>query len=48
MVTLTIDGVEKQYPKGTCFEEIAKEYQPQYEDMIALVIENGKIRENAL
>ena len=45
MVTLTIDGVEKQYPKGTCFEEIAKEYQPQYEDMIALVIENGKIRE---
>ena len=45
MVTITIDGVEKQYPKGTIFEEITKEYQPKYQDMIAAVIENGKIRE---
>lgn len=45
MVKITIDGVTKEYPKGTVFEEIAKEYQPKYEDMIALVIENGKIRE---
>lgn len=45
MVTITIDGVEKQYPKGITFEEIAREYQPAYTDMIALVIENGKIRE---
>ncbi len=45
MVKVTIDGVTKEYPKGTVFEEIAREYQPKFEDMIALVIENGKIRE---
>ena len=45
MVKITIDGVTKEYPKGTVFEEIAREYQPKFEDMIALVIENGKIRE---
>lgn len=45
MVTITINNVPKQYPKGITFEEIAKEYQPEYEDMIALVVENGKIRE---
>lgn len=45
MVTITINGVSKQYPKGITFEEIAREYQPEYEDMIALVLENGKIRE---
>ena len=45
MVTITINGEKKQYPKGTLYEEIAKEYQPSYKDMIALVIENGKIRE---
>ena len=45
MVTITINGERKQYPRGTRYEEIAKEYQPSYKDMIALVIENGKIRE---
>ena len=45
MVTITIDGIAKQYPKGTIFEEIAKEYQSKYKDMIAAVIEDGKIRE---
>lgn len=45
MVTITIDGEKKQYPKGTRYEEIAKEYQHLHKDMIALVIENGKIRE---
>ncbi len=45
MVTITIEGVPQKYPRGTAFEEIAKEYQPSYKDMIALVLENGKIRE---
>lgn len=35
----------RKYPKGTTFGEIAKEYQPQYEEQIALVVRNGKIRE---
>lgn len=45
MVTITIDGVEKQYEEGTTYETIANEYQAQYGNMIALVLENGKIRE---
>lgn len=45
MITITIDGVQKEYPEGITFEEIAKEYQPKYDNMIALVLENGKIRE---
>lgn len=45
MITVTIDGVPRQYPKGISFEEIAGEYQSQYRDMIALVIKDGKIRE---
>ncbi len=45
MVTITIDGVKKEYPEGTVYEAIANEYQEQYDNMIALVLENGKIRE---
>lgn len=45
MVTITIGGIPKEYPEGITFEEIAREYQPEYKDMIALVLENGKIRE---
>lgn len=45
MVKIKIGGDLKEYPKGITFEEIAEEYQHQYKDMIALVIENGKIRE---
>lgn len=45
MVTVTIDGIAKVYPKGTTYETIAGEYQERYNGMIALVLENGKIRE---
>lgn len=45
MATITIDGIAKEYPQGIAFEEIARQYQPQFKDMIALVLENGKIRE---
>lgn len=45
MITITIDGEKKQYKKGTTFEEIANDYQEKYNNLIALVIENGKIRE---
>lgn len=45
MITVTIGGIQKKYPEGITFEEIAKEYQPEYGNMIALVVENGKIRE---
>lgn len=45
MAKITIDGVTKEYPEGLKYEEIAGEYQEQYNNMIALVLENGKIRE---
>ena len=45
MAKITIDGITKEYPQGTAYEEIARQYQPGFKDMIALVIENRKIRE---
>lgn len=45
MVTVTIQGEQKQYPIGTTYETIANEYQAQYDNMIAVVSVNGKIRE---
>ncbi len=45
MITVTIEGEKRQFPEGISFEDIANEYQPKYDHMIALVLENGKIRE---
>ncbi len=45
MIKITIEGIQREYPEGITFEEIVKEYQPKYDNMIALVLENGKIRE---
>ena len=45
MSIITILGEKKEYADGTTFEEIAKEYQGQFHNTIALVTENGKIRE---
>lgn len=45
MAIITIGGVTKEYAVGTTFEQIAQEYQEQYKNTIALVTENGKIRE---
>ncbi len=45
MAVITIGGVTKEYAIGTTFEQITQEYQEQYNNTIALVTENGKIRE---
>ncbi len=45
MAVVTINGVEKEYPIGTSYQVIAKEYQPQYENDILLVSINGKLSE---
>lgn len=45
MVTVTINGKEKQYEEGTTYETIVQEYQEEYNHEIALVSVNGKIRE---
>ncbi len=45
MVTVKIDGEEKAYQEGITLETIANEYQEKYNNLIALVISNGKIKE---
>jgi len=45
MVKITIDGIVREFKEGTTYEEIVSEYQEKYNGMIALVLENGKIRE---
>ena len=47
MVTVRIKGEEKQFPKKTTLETIAREYQSHYDAPIFIAIENGKIRELA-
>ncbi len=44
MITLTIEGKERQYPKGTTYEEIVKDYLPAYDNQNVVVAINGKIR----
>lgn len=45
MAIVTIGNEKKEFEAGITYEEIAKQYQSLYEDMIALVIVNGKIQE---
>ncbi|WP_124068082.1 nucleoside kinase [Clostridium sp. E02] len=45
MAIVTINGLEKEYPIGTTYQEIAREHQEQYENDILLVSVNGKLRE---
>lgn len=47
MVQVTIGSEKLEYEAGTTFETIAQKYQAEYGDTIALVLENGKIRELA-
>ncbi len=45
MPKIMINGTERDYDKGTTYEEIARDYQQSYDHRIAAVIFNGKIRE---
>lgn len=45
MVKITIDGEEKEYPKGIIYGEIVREYQKEKGALIILVISNGKLKE---
>lgn len=47
MVTLTIEGEEKQYRAGTSFLAVAQDYQEKYKDDIVLVVYNNRLRELA-
>lgn len=45
MIQVKVHQAVKKYPTGIYFEKIAQEYQKQYDNTIALVVSNGKIRE---
>lgn len=45
MATVTIGNEKKEFEAGTTYEEIAEQYQAAYDDMIALVLVDGKIQE---
>ena len=45
MISVTIKGETKEYPKGTRLLEIAREYQEQYENDIVLGMADNKLRE---
>lgn len=45
MAIVTIGDEKKEYGAGTTYEKIAEAYQGVYDDTIALVLVNGKIRE---
>ena len=35
--TVTVEGVKREYPEGTSYQEIARDFQDQYEHQIVLV-----------
>lgn len=45
MVKVTWNGVTKEFQEGILLEELAKAYQENYKDTIALAVVDGKIRE---
>ncbi len=44
-IRVAVNNVEKEYRKGVTFEEIAKEFQAQYDSKIVLAVANGKLNE---
>ncbi len=45
MITLTIHGEQRQYPEGTLYQEIAREYQKEYDSTIMLIRFDNILRE---
>ena len=45
MITVKVNGEERQYPQGATYEDVANDYQKEYDNLIALAARDGKIRE---
>lgn len=45
MVTLKINGKEHSYDEDTTYEKVVADYQAEYDNLITLVVENGKLKE---
>ena len=35
MITVNINGEERQYPQGATYEDVANDYQKEYDNLIA-------------
>ena len=44
-IALTINGEKREYEKGITYEAVVNEYQAEYNGLICMVTENGKIKE---
>ena len=44
MITVEINGEERQYPQGATYEDVANDYQKEYDNLIALAARDGKIK----
>ncbi|MCR5790232.1 MAG: nucleoside kinase [Lachnospiraceae bacterium] len=44
-IAVVVNNVEKEYPRGVTFEDIAKEYQKDYDARIVLAVADGKLYE---
>jgi len=44
-VTLKIDGKEYSYETGVTYEKVVSDFQKEYDDLITLVVEDGKLKE---
>ena len=45
MISIKVADVIKQYPAGVCYEEIAKDFQKEFDSRIVLAIVNSKLNE---
>ena len=45
MIPVTIDNTIREYPEGTTWSQVARDYQHLYDDDILLVQVNGKLQE---
>ena len=45
MVTLKINGKEHSYDEDATYEKVVADYQAEYDNLITLVVENGKLKE---
>ena len=41
---IRVNGEAKEYPAGTAFSVLVREYQPEYEDDIVLVMFNNRLK----
>ncbi|HAG68404.1 MAG TPA: nucleoside kinase [Lachnospiraceae bacterium] len=44
-ITVAVNNEEREYPRGVTYEDIAREYQSQYDARIVLAVADGKLNE---